>query len=249
MTFRTRLALSLFRWPRRLETALPSLLPTERLRALSLAHFTRESGRWVDEAERGLFDDEARIFDGLGFSTGRALCLACGAGREAFALARRGFAVTGIDGAEPLVSAAAARARGEGASARFLLGDLADADLGGERYDLITLLNVGYSLLPMRRARVALLARCREALAPGGRCVLSFVVDAEPGSRAPGWARAFGRLAGNGEAEPGDRLTASGCFVHFFPSPRAVAEEAREAGFAADVVRVERRGHFAVLTP
>jgi SAM-dependent methyltransferase len=77
-------------------------------------------------------EDEHRL------TTGRALDLGCGAGRNSIYLARQGWEVTGIDMLGLAIDKARSKAVGD-AKARFLQGDvtrLADLDIG-DGYSLI----------------------------------------------------------------------------------------------------------------
>ena len=220
-----------------METALPALLPLECLVELNESHYGAQRTFWADENARGLFAAEARLLERLAIRDGRALCVACGAGREALALAGRGFDVVGVEEVGSFVEHARRCAVETGARARFVRGDatrLAEALAAGGRFDLITLLNVAYSYVPTRAARVGLLRECRRRLAEGGRCVVSFVTS-EP-SRPERLLRALLRPAalvlGNRGHELGDRVIGTGNFIHFFPRMAVVDDEAREAGFA-----------------
>ncbi|MCM2356793.1 MAG: class I SAM-dependent methyltransferase [Geobacteraceae bacterium] len=97
----------------------------------------------------------------------RALDIACGEGRNSIFLARRGFAVTGID-----ISAEGLAKAGRWAAAEGLEIDFVQADLEGyeftERYDLI--LNFNFLLRELIPRMVA-------ALTPGGVIVFDTILD------------------------------------------------------------------------
>ena len=57
-------------------------------------------------------------------STGLALDLGCGTGRDAVYLAERGWTVTGIDGVKQAIDAARERSRGAGVDVNWILGDV-----------------------------------------------------------------------------------------------------------------------------
>jgi ubiquinone/menaquinone biosynthesis methyltransferase len=74
----------------------------------------------------------------------RALDLACGTGDIAFALARRGASVTGLDITPGMIALARLRqASGEGAGVRFLVGDMMSLPFPDETFDVVT---TGYGL-------------------------------------------------------------------------------------------------------
>jgi SAM-dependent methyltransferase len=92
---------------------------------------------------------------------GRALDVACGAGRHALFLARRGLSVRAVDRDAAGVAALAAEARrlGLGIRAEVLELEVAGIDLGSAAYDVIVV--VHYLHRPLFPALV-------RALAPGG---------------------------------------------------------------------------------
>lgn len=98
---------------------------------------------------------------------GRALDVACGEGRTAIWLASRGWQVRAVDFSSAGIDKGRERAAAEGVDVEWQVGDVSTADLGSG-YDLVALL---YLQLPHEQmARVV--ARCVEALAPGGRLVV-----------------------------------------------------------------------------
>jgi SAM-dependent methyltransferase len=95
---------------------------------------------------------------------GRALDLACGAGRNAVWLAERGWAVTGVDFSEVALANAQRLAAERGVEVEWTAADLREWEPAGETYDLVAVL---YLQLPAAERRVVL-ARAAEAVAPGG---------------------------------------------------------------------------------
>jgi tellurite methyltransferase len=114
---------------------------------------------------------------------GRALDLACGAGRNALALAAAGWQVDGVDISEIGLARARATAAKRGLTVRFLAADLEAAAwpavLGAQRYDLIVWI---------RYVNPHLMAAVRGLLTPGG-CLLceQHIASTEPvaGPRSP----------------------------------------------------------------
>jgi SAM-dependent methyltransferase len=72
----------------------------------------------------------------------RVLDLACGTGRHALELARRGFSVVGVDIARDLLDIAESDASGESLEASFVEADLRELDFEDE-FDLVLSLNDG----------------------------------------------------------------------------------------------------------
>jgi SAM-dependent methyltransferase len=64
-------------------------------------------------------------------STGRALDLGCGTGRDAVYLAERGWTVTGIDGVKQAIDAAIKRSGDAGVDVNWILGDVTQLEALG----------------------------------------------------------------------------------------------------------------------
>jgi SAM-dependent methyltransferase len=93
------------------------------------------------------------------FPIGRALDVACGAGRNALRLAEAGHHVDAIDISNAAINMARSEAADRRLDVNWIVADLDDADLGSSRYDLITVIR--YVKRPMWPRLVA-------ALAPNG---------------------------------------------------------------------------------
>lgn len=94
---------------------------------------------------------------------GRALVLACGAGRNALYLASQGFAVEAIDISPVAIEMARAESDRRGLEVEWSQGDLNHADLAVGRYDLITMI---------RYTNRKLWPRLHPALSPDGWLVM-----------------------------------------------------------------------------
>jgi len=98
----------------------------------------------------------------------RALDLACGEGRHAVWLAKRGWRVTAIDFSEVAIGRARARASREGVEIDFRTVDLLDFKPEEHAFDLVLVL---FLQLPTDERRLVLGGAAR-ALAPGGTFLL-----------------------------------------------------------------------------
>ena len=98
-----------------------------------------------------------------GLPPGRALDVACGAGRNAVWLAERGWAVTGVDFSDAALANARRLAAERVVQVEWVDGDLRDWQPPAE-YDLVAVL----SLHVPADERRAVLSRAAAALAPGG---------------------------------------------------------------------------------
>ena len=104
----------------------------------------------------------------------RALDICCGTGDIAFALARRGAAVMGLDFSEPMLEVARAKApaRGPGSEGRgsveFLRGDAEQLPFKDNRFEIVT---VGYGLRNLASWERGL-AEMERVARPGGRLLV-----------------------------------------------------------------------------
>ncbi|GAA2316065.1 hypothetical protein GCM10010149_80160 [Nonomuraea roseoviolacea subsp. roseoviolacea] len=119
------------------------------------------------DGPNGLFDIEepvvGRILDDL--PAGDALDAACGTGRVAAALARRGHRVLGVDGSPDML----ARARARVPQGVFSLGDLGDLPVPDGSVDLVVC-SLALTHVPSLGPAMAEFAR---VLRPGGHVVVS----------------------------------------------------------------------------
>jgi SAM-dependent methyltransferase len=99
-----------------------------------------------------------------GLEPGRALDLACGAGRNAVWLAERSWAVTAADFSEVAIENARVLAAERGVEVEWLVADLLEWRPPSRAFDLVVVL---YLQLPAGERR-RVLASAAEAVAPGG---------------------------------------------------------------------------------
>ena len=122
-------------------------------------------------------------------SPARVLDLGCGPGLYCLRLAEHGHDCTGIDFGPASIDYASAEALKRGLICRFELGDIRNVRFEGE-FDLVMLLYGELNLFPSADTD-ALLQRCRDALAPGGRLLLevhSYDLTKRTGERPPRWS-------------------------------------------------------------
>jgi len=139
--------------------------------------------RWHERGFHCHDDDPSRVLAAeLGaLSPGRALDLACGAGRNAIWLAERGWRVTAVDFSDE----ALAMGRREQPDLDWILADLRDYEPDPGAYDLALVLYLHVA----EDERRTILRRAAAALAPGG-VLLVVGHDVENlGTGAPGPSR------------------------------------------------------------
>jgi SAM-dependent methyltransferase len=130
--------------------------------AAYVERFRRLAAQGVDLA------GEARLVDAMLPRGSRVLDAGCGPGRVGGWLAGAGHTVVGVDGDPVLIAAAEADHPGP----RWVVGDLAELDLGQEFDAVVCAGNVMTFLAPSTRGEV--LHRLRGHLAPGGRAAIGF---------------------------------------------------------------------------
>lgn len=166
---------------------------------------------WLNPTEQTLVEKYLPI-------GGEVLNLACGAGREALLLARRGVKVTACDWSPRMIGAAQRRADGAGLPVRFSVSDMYDLPYPEGSFDSVLLTNVAYSYAFPRRRRVRLLRQAYAVLKPSGVFILSFARGSDDSNGSPSFLR---RLAlklrdfppFNRDYEPGDSFGDGFCHV------------------------------------
>lgn len=103
-----------------------------------------ERARWDERYATGDYEPGREhsplVEEAAGFiGEGRALVLACGAGRNALYLASEGFEVDAVDISAVAIEMAEAEAVARGLDLGWQVADVGDVDLGRGRYDLITM--------------------------------------------------------------------------------------------------------------
>jgi demethylmenaquinone methyltransferase/2-methoxy-6-polyprenyl-1,4-benzoquinol methylase len=100
----------------------------------------------------------------------RALDVCCGTGDIAFALARRGAMVTGLDFSEPMLAVARTRSRrfGTRRPSEFIQGDAQQLPFADDSFDVVT---VGYGLRNLADWKTGV-QEMRRVARPGGRLLV-----------------------------------------------------------------------------
>lgn len=177
---------------------------------------------------------ETSVLDSYKICSGRMLVLGSGWGREAFAIARRGITVVGIDANAAAVQAAQARAMTIGVSARFHQANFIDLPYKPHSFDWAFLASIMYSAVPGRNVRQAWLRSIHQRLTHDGLVILSFSREYSPPTRARTLLFRFNAFlrtlpGANRACQPGDRYE-TGHFLHVFQSEEDIRNELTEAG-------------------
>jgi SAM-dependent methyltransferase len=176
---------------------------------------------------------EARMYQRHVPAGGRVCVIGCGTGRDLLPFAAAGHAVVGLEPAAGPVVQVRRELAARGAAATIVHGFVEDAALPGS-FDAIILSPHCYSYIPGTARRVAVLAKLREHLAPGGRLLINFLRRTGPWSLSGvTLAATLARLTGSDcpwEAHDIVQLTDHGVrFEHYF-LPEEVAVEGTQAG-------------------
>lgn len=184
---------------------------------------------------------------------GRVLDIGCGAGREAIALAKNGFEVTGIDLAPGMVTQAIRNAKGEGLDIKFEVKSVTELDYPEQSFDYVLFSRGVYSYIPTKKLRIKTLERIKKVIKSGGFIALSVCHSSfyYKNKRSSGrykiiyfLRRLLSYLSGKSfKAEPGDALhqyvsiasiPEKAAFIHFFPNAKVVLEEIEAAGLMGE---------------
>ncbi len=139
--------------------------------------------RWQKRAAEGkLHPADILVAEVAHLPAGRALDLACGAGRNAVWLAERGWRVMAVDFSPVALAMAREHAAERGVEVEWVESDLRAYEPPQRAFDLVLVL---YLHVPPEERR-AVLARAAGALAPGGTFLLVGHHLANLGTKAPG---------------------------------------------------------------
>jgi 2-polyprenyl-3-methyl-5-hydroxy-6-metoxy-1,4-benzoquinol methylase len=129
----------------------------------------RWNEKWRERLDGGNVEPSRSLVNEVeALPPGRALDLACGAGRNAIWLAARGWRVTAVDYSEVALAEARRRASAQGVDVDWILADVTVWEPEPGAYDLVCIL---YLQVPAQD-RVAVLAAATSALAAGGTLLL-----------------------------------------------------------------------------
>lgn len=233
---------------------LPALLPADELTTLVRRYYDRSydglAQRWRPEDHKWDLEAwEEQVLLRQMAARGLVVVLGTGLGRESLILAERGYRVIGLDHNREGLRLAQARPTAPGMTVLFVQGDFHALPISRAACDYILLPGVMYSAIPGRARRQHHLRRYKEALKPGGKIIVNFLVLQETHMGHHSLRRVNGWLAslpgGNREYQPGD-FCAHGHFMHAFVDEAELREELQGAGAA--ILEINWGQGFAVVS-
>lgn len=204
--------------------------------------------------EQGLEDWEEEVVKKIMVNPHAAILnVGCGAGREAFALAKQGFRVTAIDIAPAMIAAAKKKAQAHGLDVRFEIIAASEIAFPAHSFDYCIVGRFVYSFIPSKPMRIESLRKIKQCLKPGGGVFLSAYVIPTP-FLSGRWCVDTVRRIRNillpfmFASEPGDMWTRgvssqsrfdTFCFCHYFNSQEEVVKEIKQAGLKLRESKIE----------
>lgn len=191
--------------------------------------------------EDGLCMDEERMLKNTSLKSGKILVLGVGGGREAIALAKMGYEVTGTDFVEEMCNSALRNGEKAGVKFNVVTQEMSAPDFPPGSFD-IAWLSVGmYSSIPSRKKRISFLKQINSILKPGGYFILQFHwQDKKKFSPVKETLKGFLGIIffGNFRYETGDSLWRDKEFLHFFHDEKLLRSELNESGMDINLLEI-----------
>lgn len=185
--------------------------------------------------DSGLTDFESNLASRLCLPA-KLLILGSGGGREAIALAKRGFEVIALDFCPEQLQALHRNAERHGVRIQSLLQEMSRLEVALASFDILWMSSIMYSCLPTANMRRRMVNRFALTLRPGGIFVCQFRYEPERINKTKkeilrkmlAWI-----TLGNFSYEKGDMVWGDREFIHAFLSEGEVIAEVEPAGFEA----------------
>lgn len=214
------------------------LRPRDLIESNRLQYKTGSNLRRFSGQDLFLTQEEKGILDKYGIKKGRFLVLACGGGRESIALTRLGFDVLGVDFVKEMIDCARANAEKFNLAVEFQLQDMTRLNLTQRSFDYAGLFYGLYSTIPSRSLRVEFLRKIKVILKPGGFFIGSFFI--RDNARSPKINNNLKIISyltfGNTGVQPGDELSPTNEFMHYFHDRQEAYSEFEEAGLRIEEI-------------
>lgn len=132
-----------------------------------------ELAEWSRIVEEGLAPHEAKYINKYIYSEGLILNIGCGGGREAIALAQKGYQVVGIDLTYPMVWNAQFNAKKKSLKIDFSAMNAFSMGFCNNSFKAVLMLGQVLTFIPFRKNRIKALKEVHRVLAPGGMLILT----------------------------------------------------------------------------
>lgn len=239
MTMRIRLARFLLHLGEFIQSLPVMVMKPHDLVEFNKSHYKKPQTvqSWSNESflETSLWDNELDMLDDVPDKTGDLLLLGIGGGREAIALSKMGFRITGIDFVYEMVESAKKNALRHNIVINGMVQDISNLDVPAQLYDIVWLSSAAYSSVPSLKRRVKMVQGIANTLKPGGFFLFQFHRDPRMLVSSKGYKlrRLMARcLFGNREYENGDVLWGNVEFLHAFASEQEVRAEIEQGGLS-----------------
>lgn len=238
MRFRLRMGLYVQKVGKLLQTLPVVILHPKDLIELNRIHYSKTTSilSWGSEEciASGLHEDELSLLKKIPQTSGHILVLGMGGGREAIALSKMGYKITGIDFIPEMIQQANINAKKNNAAIKCLIQNIASLDFQKNTFDIAWLSSAMYSSIPSQKKRIEMLNRINHSLKPGGFFLLQFQWRPREKyfKKSELFKKIFAYLTfGNYWYEEGDSIWFKTDFVHEFPSLEAPKPEFIAGGF------------------
>ena len=171
---------------------------------------------------------------------GKVLNIGCGAGREAIALTKLGFEVTGIDISENMIKTAKEESESYDLNINFDVCSVIDIDkYESSKFDYIIFTRALYSYIPGHNLRIEVLKKAKGLLKDNGFLTISGYIVKEIAISNLLRRKIISKIYGlKNKAEKGDFMvdavspasSKGTCFCHFFASKDEIRNEIEKAG-------------------
>ena len=171
---------------------------------------------------------------------GKVLNIGCGAGREAIALTKLGFEVTGIDISEHMIKTAKEESESYNLNINFDVCSVMDIDkYESSKFDYIIFTRALYSYIPGQYLRIEVLKKAKELLKDNGFLTISGYIVKEIAISNLLRRKIISKIYGlKNKAEKGDFMvdavspasSQGTCFCHFFASMDEIRNEIEKTG-------------------